>query len=115
MVKNYYLLYGAQNVSVDDFGQDVGRALGMEVELRDSSYLGAYVKCIGPQADYLTIQPNEVDGELIEEDFKEYSVLVYVSNVNGKNIDKEARTGMVKEVFSSIPKLVLLKEEIKIN
>ena len=115
MVKEYYLLYGAQNVTIDEFGQLIGRDLGMKIELRSSSYLGEYVKCFGPQADHLTVQPNEVAGEIIEEKFSEYPVLIYVSNTKGKNVDKEQRTIKIKEIFQSLPQPVLLKETTTVN
>ncbi|MBO0356568.1 hypothetical protein J0X19_01295 [Hymenobacter sp. BT186] len=110
MVKSFFLTYGTNDVGVDELGQRIASALGMQFELRESLYAGAYVNCVGSQADTLRIVPNEVNQEIVREKFREYSVLVEISNLRGKNVDKEARTLYVKQVLGTMPELTLLDD-----
>lgn len=113
MVKCYYLVYGAAGIGVDDLDVKLGALLSVTFTRRESSYIGEYSLYEGPKADRLSIEPNLYPfGDWSEPEFQQYPTLVYLSNTEGKNVDKAARTEAEKVMLAQQAELTLLKETV---
>jgi hypothetical protein len=113
MVKSYYHTFGSQ-LSIDELTDLLRRRLELEFEPRESSYIGSYWQYSGRVADKITIESNlrTDSNEWKEEKFKQYPVLVYVSNFRGKNVEKKARSEALKTRMREVPHITLLKEVV---
>jgi hypothetical protein len=75
-------LYGFASGSLHDAARSLELALGIVLRLRASSYrCGEYYLCRG-EGEELILQENcqEVEGELVEPEFPDKKVLLYVSS-----------------------------------
>ncbi len=82
MTPKRFDLYGSRGLSLDEATAAVGDAIGLQMRLHDSDYIGGeYFRGTTPSGTEIKVQPNYEDGEgyLTEPDFATYRLLVYVS------------------------------------
>lgn len=114
MVKKYYCLYGASGNDVDSVADQIASLLEVAFTRRHSSYSGDYCLYRGTLADELSVMSNynSTENDWREEAFKDYQILVYVSNSSGKNLDRQSRSEHIKHVLVDAGKMPLLRERI---
>lgn len=113
MKKSYYLTFGSL-YSINELASLLNSKLDIEFTPRESSYIGYYLSYTGLYADKLTLEENfcQSTNEWREEQYKQYPVLIYLSNIQGRNSDKKSKSEYIKRCFLNIPDIALLKEQI---
>jgi hypothetical protein len=96
-----FSLFGS-TADIHELAQVIGTHLGVTPRLHESEYVGLYFRLVGPHASTVEIKPNAQDeeGELLEQNFSSWPVLVYES-------DSQRKTSPLVE----LDQLVLLREE----
>ena len=73
-----HVLYGVSGAAMARVGEIVSSALSVELAQRESDYLGVYLNgVIGSAKVRIVVQPDP-EGELLEPDFPEWDILVYL-------------------------------------
>ena len=55
--------YGWVHAEIDDVAREIGQALGVELEPRESLYLGEYYRWKGPDDSDITLQENFIEDD----------------------------------------------------
>lgn len=103
-----YDLYGT-SFSPEQLRDQLSELLGVEFTAHDSSYKGEYFWAGDLRGEQFEIQPNQIPGDdgewdLMEEDFAEYQVLLYVNRTE--------RPDEVRELLRTVPELAHLRREV---
>jgi hypothetical protein len=90
------VLYGVKNSGVEEIAGALGIQLGLIFQDRESDYLGAYkLASVGSTEIRLVAQPDPA-GDPLEDDFVDYTTLVYVeadsdfASLDGVRVGSEA-------------------------
>ena len=110
--KDHFLVYGAQQHTVEMISQQLSKAYAFTFQKRSSFYLGNYDKYSGEEVDNLSIRPNFVQGEWINEDHQECQTLIFASFTTGSMKEKNRKKEkLILQLTSLFPDLTLLKDK----
>jgi hypothetical protein len=73
-----HLLYGIRNSGVFETAETIGARLGCTFHERESDYLGIYMLASSTLAEIKVVSQPDPEGDPLEDDFDDYSTLVYV-------------------------------------
>lgn len=75
-----YALYGIRCPTLESASELIARCLDMTFEGRDSSYLGSYYVCKGPNSEKISVRANfnVCEDEWTEPDHLQYPFLLFV-------------------------------------
>ncbi|MEU3529161.1 hypothetical protein AB0E62_35825 [Streptomyces sp. NPDC038707] len=93
-----FTLFGAKGLGVPEVGRLVSEVLGVDLEMRESSYKGGeYFTHRYADGAEISIEGNVLDEDdvHVEEGFPEYSTLIYL---NYSRLELEERLSRVKEL-----------------
>lgn len=102
-----YLLYGTHEASIDSVKAELEPIFGIVLEERESSYqAGVYYICGNRGSEQFLLKRNidPFDGEPVEQDFPDYSVIFY--------INATARASDLIALASSNSNFKLLRQEV---
>ena len=98
-------LYGSKSAGIEAIRLDIEHALELEFEARSSSYFGEYFS-YERTGERISLKPNKEaldEGELIEDDFPEYRLLLYVTG--------SPRGDEIRKRLSGVPSLSFLRRD----
>jgi hypothetical protein len=73
-----HALYGVKKVAVAQVGQAVSSVLSVELEQRESDYLGIYLSGMAGSTKVRIVGRPDPEGEPFEREFPEWDVLIYL-------------------------------------
>jgi len=101
-----YIIYGVAEEQGDEFRSRLNETLGVVLVAHESSYRGVYYRAGSTGEEHIILQPNYLsqDDEWIDEEHKEYPLLLYVNEtLRPDELDKL--------LSGKIPSLTKLKRE----
>lgn len=87
---NIYITYGVVNNDLEAIKKSLEKVLNIEFELHESSYWGEYYIWRSPDFEEIRISYNFVDEDWLERNFREYPVLIHLSEL--KKLDEIMHT-----------------------
>ncbi|MCW3464379.1 hypothetical protein [Chitinophaga nivalis] len=114
MRKNYYYTFGSTATDLQIIVDLLQDKLDLLFEPHESSYFGNYYKYSGLYADSIIIKSNfnTAENDWTDEGLKEYTTLIDVSNIHGRNADKLSKSTYLIRAFRNMSDITLLKEKI---
>jgi hypothetical protein len=73
-----HLLYGIAGPSVDLVAQVLDERLGRTFHQRESDYFGVYRHATADSAEIMVVSQPDPEGDPLEDDFADFSTLVYI-------------------------------------
>lgn len=100
----HFVLFGSSNLGLDECRELVENALALTLDAHDSDFAGTYYAAGLPGGEHFELRPNrDAEDELVEPDFSEVSVLLYVNETR--------RPDAIIELLDRIDGLVMLRRE----
>lgn len=81
MRRRFWLLGSTE--SIEEVGDRISRLFDVEMQERNSSYLGDYLRGSNARFERIVVQRNipDEDGHLAEEDYPDIPVLIYLTQI----------------------------------
>jgi len=94
----YNNVFGLRGVPLERCASEIGELLGIDMEERESDYLGRYFLGEGSDFKVQVVRQPDPDGEPLEPEHSNYDVIIYVDggsrfdSVEGRGVDGSSIT-----------------------